>query len=237
MRPGDGIDADYAVSCVGHHAAGRVPELLADVLRPDGLLFDWNSVSPATKLQISDGVAADTVDVALLDSLDAVIERPNLAVSGPRAGDGSRILGEHGFAATVVGAEVGQAARLKYLRSVFMKGLEGLVLEYAALAAVLDPGGVIRASIEANLGTQAMEFLDLLLATDRVHAERRASELEDAVSTLAADGVDLVISPAVAHALRRAAAAWAEPAAPPPGSATDELALYLQRTLWLPAST
>lgn len=231
VEPGGGLVAHFAVSCVGHSAALRVPELLDGVLRSGGVLFDWNSVSPATKMQIRDRMAAEVIDVALLDSLDTDTARPNLAVSGAKAYDAARTLGEHGFAVNVVGSEVGQAARLKYLRSVFMKGLEGLVIEYTALEATVDPGGVIRRTIEANLGRQAMEFLDLLLATDRVHAGRRASELEDAVSTLAADGVDLCISPAATDMLRRAAAAWAEPAAPAPGSANGELALHLGR--WL----
>jgi hypothetical protein len=231
VGPGEARDVDYVVSCVGH-GAREVPGLLDGALRPDALLFDWNSVSPATKLAISDALPVETIDVALLDSLDAAVERPNLAISGPRSADGAQVLAGHGFNAQVVGAEVGQAARMKYLRSIFMKGIEGLTVEYAALASALDPDGVIRASIESNLGAQCMDFLDLLLVTNRHHSDRRGRELQDAIATLAAEGVELTMAPAAVGVLEAAAAAWQDADGLPAVAAPDALARHLQQTIW-----
>ena len=148
------------------------------------------------------------VDVALLDSLDGDAERPILAVSGPEAEHGAEVLGDLGFAVSVVGDVVGDAAALKYLRSIFMKSLEALTIEFAALASDLDRGGVVRDSIEHNLGRQFVSFMDLLLATNRVHADRRSRELADAVETLAGEGLRPEVAEAAVAVLRDAADAW-----------------------------
>jgi 3-hydroxyisobutyrate dehydrogenase-like beta-hydroxyacid dehydrogenase len=229
---------DCVVSCVRPEAAIEVPALLDGLLGTDTLLFDWNTVSPADKRAIRDAAPLTTmVDVALLDSLDGQIEHPNLAISGERAGEAAGLLVAQGYNVVVVGDEVGEAARLKYLRSVFMKGLEALVLEYAALASSHDVDGVVRASIEGSLGPRFGSFMDLLVETDRVHADRRGRELASAVDTFAADGVLLRLAPAAAAAIQDAALAWEKESAPPAGAPAEELARHLRRTVWQPAST
>ena len=167
---------DYVFSCVPAEASESVPALVRPALRPDGVLFDWNTVSPAVKRRIAAATEATTVDVALLDSVDAEVERPTLALSGPTAEHAAAVLGGFGFRAFVAGAEVGDAAALKYLRSIFMKGLEALVLEYASLATDFGGAPIVRASLKSNLGEQFVRFMDLLIATNRIHARRRSRE-------------------------------------------------------------
>jgi 3-hydroxyisobutyrate dehydrogenase-like beta-hydroxyacid dehydrogenase len=229
---------DCVVSCVSPDAAIAVPAVLDGVLRSDAMVFEWNSVSPAVKRSIRDALPVTTIDVALLDSLDAAGDHPNLAISGARSGAAAELLAGQGFHVAVVGDEVGQAASLKYLRSLFMKGLEALVLEYVVLASIVDEGGVVRASLTDNLGHDFDAFMDLLVSTTRLHAERRARELAQASRTLGEDGTVSSMAGAAVDVLERAAEAWAAPDAPAPGAAIDDLVSHLQRTLWaLRAST
>jgi hypothetical protein len=221
-----------AVSCVPPDAADAVPEVLNAAVRPDGVVFDWNTVSPSLKQRIREQLAARMVDVALLDSLDGTAEEPMLAVSGEAAGAAAALLAGHGFSVVVAGEEVGEAAALKYLRSVFMKSLEALVLEYASLASTVAGEQIVRSSLENNLGERFVSFMDLLLATNRIHAERRGLELEDAVATFSADGSRPELATAAVHVLRQAAQAWAEPSAPAAGASLEALADHLHRTLW-----
>jgi 3-hydroxyisobutyrate dehydrogenase-like beta-hydroxyacid dehydrogenase len=223
---------DYVVSCVPPDVAGEVPALVDGALRPDGMVFEWNSISPADKRSIRDAVPASTIDVALLDSLDAAGERPNLAVSGTDAETAAALLTEQGFQVEVVGDDVGQAASIKYLRSVFMKGLEALALEYVVLAYAVDDRGVVRDSLAGNLGQEFVAFMDVLVATNRLHAERRGHELAEAARTFGEDGISLRMAGAAVDVLQRAADAWAAPDAPPPGAPTEDLVSYLQRMLW-----
>jgi 3-hydroxyisobutyrate dehydrogenase-like beta-hydroxyacid dehydrogenase len=195
----------FAVSCVPPGAAVDVAPLTGRALAPGGLLFDWNTVAPAVKRRIAESAQAATVDVALLDSLDGGDGQPFLAVSGPAAENGAEIWRRLGFDVDVVGADVGQAAALKYLRSIFMKTLEALALEFSEAAVALDSGGVVRKSIARNLGGRYDEFISLLLRTNRIHAGRRASELADAVATLREDGLDLELAGVAAKVLQHAA--------------------------------
>jgi hypothetical protein len=227
------VDAvDYAVSCVTPDAAQGVPSLLKGVLRSDGVLFDWNSVSPATKRAIAEQVEATTVDVALLDTLDADRAAPRLAVSGLDVERSARLLRDQDFDVAVVGEEIGDAAAAKYLRSMFMKALEALVLEYEALGSVLDGGRVVRDSIGANLGAQFLDFMDVLVETDRVHARRRADEVESVARTFSDDGWTLRFANAAAEVLGSAADAWDHDDAPPLGATAEELAQHLGRQWW-----
>jgi 3-hydroxyisobutyrate dehydrogenase-like beta-hydroxyacid dehydrogenase len=223
---------DYVVSCVPPEVAESVPPLVRTAFRPDGVLFDWNTVSPVVKRAIAAATAATTIDVALLDSLDADVERPNLAVSGPAAEQGAPILEAYGFQVVVAGEEVGEAAALKYLRSIFMKGLEALVLEYASLATAFEGEPIVRASLESNLGEKFVRFMDLLVATNRIHAERRTRELAGALDTFTTDGIRPAVAAASAEVLGRAAQAWGEESAPPADADVGTLARYLRTALW-----
>ncbi|HYM95907.1 MAG TPA: hypothetical protein VET26_01275 [Candidatus Sulfotelmatobacter sp.] len=222
---------DYVVSCVPPPAAASVPQLIAPLLHEGTVLFDWNTVSPQAKRAISDRAACEVLDVALLDSLDRAVSRPRLAISGPRAESRRSVLEQLGFHVDVAGAQPGDAALLKYARSIFMKSLEGLVLEYSALAFAIDRQGIVAASIENNLGEQFMRFSRLLIATDRVHASRRATELSDAVEVFRERGAHPEVAVAVAPFLRRLASLWARPDAPLDGADVETLVAYLADNL------
>jgi 3-hydroxyisobutyrate dehydrogenase-like beta-hydroxyacid dehydrogenase len=228
----------YAVSCVPPEAAEEMAPVAAAALTESGILFDWNTVAPAVKRRVASAASVTTVDVALLDTLDGARAHPTLAVSGAAAARGAEVLRELGFAVSIAGDRVGDAAALKYLRSIFMKTLEAMTLEFAALASELDRAGIVRDSIEHNLGRQFTEFMGLLIATNRVHAERRSGELADAVSTFAREGVRLELAEAAVAVLRHAADSWTSTTAPPPDAELAVLTEHLRRTLWTqPAST
>jgi len=228
---------DYVVSCVSPGAAGEVAALVAGSVDPAGIFFDWNTIAPAVKQRIRGDVGAAMIDVALLDSLDAAVERPSLAISGDRADEAAERLEGHGFRVAVAGEVVGQAATLKYLRSIFMKGLEAVVLEYASLASEVDGEPIVRASLRSNLGDTFVRFMDLLLATNRIHAERRSRELADALAVFG-DGIKPRVSLAAVEVLRDAAEAWTGDAAPPVDADSGALANHLHGVLWRePAST
>ena len=105
------------------------------------------------------------------------------------------------------------------------------MLEFSALAAELDPDGIVRASVTNNLGPGFAAFMDLLISTNRVHAARRANELDGAVASFAEAGTPPDLAAAAVDVLRRAAAAWQD-GAPPEDAGPEELAGHLRRVLW-----
>jgi 3-hydroxyisobutyrate dehydrogenase-like beta-hydroxyacid dehydrogenase len=228
---GDGLAITCVVSCVPPAVAESVPELIAPVVDGDSVLFDWNTTSPEAKRGISAAATCDVVDVALLDTLDSDAGRPRVAISGPNATLHLPLLEKIGFHVDVAGAAPGDAALLKFARSMFMKSLEGLVLEYEAISHGIDGQGLVAASIANNLGDQFVDFMRLLVATNRLHAARRARELAEAVEAFEERGSSTTVARAVVPLLERCAELWDRPDAPPGDAALDDLIEYLSREL------
>jgi hypothetical protein len=170
-------------------------------------------------------------DVALMDSLDDEAAHPSLAVSGPEADEAAGLLRGLGFRVEVVGGACGDAARLKLARSLFMKSLEALVLEFEAALAPVEGRAVVSRSIEANLGPHFTAFSRMLIETDRIHAGRRARELEEAILAFRESGVSLSLPLASLDVLRAAAGAWQAADAPPVGAPPHALAAFLSQRL------
>lgn len=221
---------EYIVSCVSPHAALSVPALVETAITPDTVLLDWNTVAPTVKAEIALRCACEVVDVGLLDSLDKQ-GRARIALSGQAAGAVQPVLSSLGFDIEVVGAHSGDAALLKFVRSVFMKSLEALVLQHAALADRFDRSGTVNRSIANNLGDEFLEFARMLVETNRIHADRRATELETAVDLFAVDGHALPLADGAVAVLRRAAEIWGMDGAPAADADYEELVAYLARAM------
>jgi len=219
---------DYAISCVMPSAAVSAVEAVRGALGPAALYLEWNTLPPDAKQRVAAAAPAGVVvDVALMDTLDQEAAQPSLAVSGPQAARAAEILRDLGFMVDEVGAACGDAARLKLSRSLFMKGLEALVIEFRAAIAPLAGRDVVLASIERNVGPQFMSFARMLIETDRLHAARRANELSEAVTIFGGPGRPLPVARVSVEVLRSAAAAWAAADAPPASAGADALAAYL----------
>jgi len=99
----------------------------------------------------------------------------------------------------VLGSEPGEAAGLKLLRSVFMKGIAAAAIESLEAARAAGAEERVRAEIAGVLGEP---LLERLLSGSRAHAARRVDEMRAAAAYVE----ELGVSPRVAEA----AAAWLE---------------------------
>lgn len=222
---------DVVVSCVIPSVAIDALETVAPALRPDTLYLEWNTVTPAIKRTIAEAAPCSVVDVALMDTLDDERARPSVAVSGPRSSEAAVLLEEIGFRVENGGAECGDAALLKLARSLFMKSLEALVVEFEAATALLSGRDVVARSIEKNLGPAFTSFARMLIETDRIHAARRSRELDEAIAVFADSGRSVLVAEASARVLRGAANAWRAGDAPAEKSGAEVLARYLASNL------
>ena len=91
----------------------------------------------------------------------------------------------------VVGPQPGDAAGLKLLRSVFMKGIAAAALESLAAAEAAGVDERVRADIASVLGEP---LLDRLLTGSRAHAARRVDEMRAAGAYVEQLGVEPRIS-------------------------------------------
>lgn len=226
-----GPAVDVAICCVVPAAARNALDAVRPMLGVDTLYMDWNTLPPQDKADLAQSASCRFVDVALMDSLDSEAKHPSLAVAGPAAEAAQAFLAGQGYHVTIAGAECGAAARLKLARSLFMKSLEALVLEFNAALTPLDGREVVVDSIGRNLGPQFMDFARMLIETDRVHAGRRARELEGAVAAYRPSTRSLRLAVASIATLHAAADAWGRPDAPLPDASADTLAAYIARTI------
>ena len=87
----------------------------------------------------------------------------------------------------VVSERPGDAAGLKLLRSVFMKGIAATAIESLEAARATGAEERVRADIAGVIGEP---LLDRLLSGSRTHAARRVDEMEAAVAYVAELGVE-----------------------------------------------
>jgi 3-hydroxyisobutyrate dehydrogenase-like beta-hydroxyacid dehydrogenase len=184
----DAVDgASIVVSLVGANAAESV---LADALPrmvPTASFADFNTGAPEHKRSLAARAGAAGIpfaDVAVM----APVPRAGIATELFASGDGAQstagALGAFGVPIRVVGSAAGDAAALKLVRSVFMKGLAGLVFESLAAADKIGATTEARAQIAAELGPDGDALVQRLLDGTRQHAERREHEMRDARALL-----------------------------------------------------
>lgn len=194
--------ADLVLSLTTAAHAVSAAKSVAAVLERAQPYADLNTASPATKRELGvivGSTGAVFADVALLGSVPASgVGTPALA-SGDGAEAFASLVGPLGMPVEVVGSDPGDAAALKLLRSVFMKGLAASVVESLEAARAQGVEGWLRAEIAEVIGEP---LVDRLLTGSVAHAERRLEEMEDASELL----TELGVTPRVADA----AAGWFE---------------------------
>ena len=155
--------------------------------------LDINSVSPGRKQETAKllGERARYVDVAVVAPIHPARHRTPLLISGPHAEQISPLLREMEMQLTVVGDATGQAAAIKMIRSVMIKGIEALTLECflaASRAGLLDE---VTASLKNNYpGIDWPKMSEYNLERMASHGERRAAEMEESAATLRELGLD-----------------------------------------------
>jgi 3-hydroxyisobutyrate dehydrogenase-like beta-hydroxyacid dehydrogenase len=204
--PGRVFDATSAVSGAevvlsvnaGRTACAAASSVLP-ALRPDVLYADLNTGPPELKRELAALVApARFADVALLGPVPARgLGTPALA-SGAGAQAFADALGPLGMPVEVVSENAGDAATLKLLRSVFMKGLAAAAIESLEAAEAAGHADWLRDEIAEVIGEP---FLDRLLEGSRRHAVRRVDEMEAAQAVLVELGVEPRIAAATAALL------------------------------------
>jgi 3-hydroxyisobutyrate dehydrogenase-like beta-hydroxyacid dehydrogenase len=179
--------SDVVISLVGSGACRRVADNVLPLLQASAMFADFNTASPRTKAELAalaSSHRASMVDVAVMAPVPREGSKTPLMVSGDRAADFAAVLGSFGTPVDVVPGPAGAAAGRKLLRSVFMKGLAGIVLECEAAGQAAGCSEWLLSDIAQELGPNGGEFVNRLITGSHQHAERRTHEVRDALSFL-----------------------------------------------------
>ena len=192
-----GADVVLSVNtaAVALEAAARV----AGELGADTLYADLNTALPQLKRELAEALPVQFADVALIGVVPSLgLATPALA-SGAGAERFAELFRPLGMPVEVVGPRPGDAAGLKLLRSVFMKGIAAAAIESLEAAKAAGAEDRVHADIAEVLGEP---LLERLLSGSRAHAGRRVDEMTAAAAYVE----ELGVSPRVAAA----AAGWLE---------------------------
>jgi 3-hydroxyisobutyrate dehydrogenase-like beta-hydroxyacid dehydrogenase len=166
----------------------------ARLLEPGALWLDMNSVAPETKREAAATIEAAGgryVDVAVMSPVRPAGRTVPMLMAGPHAASAFATLTAIGFTkVSIAGDQVGDAAAIKMIRSVMVKGIEALSAECALAAARAGVTGAVIGSLDASWQEQSWDaHFDYSLDRMMVHGSRRAAELEEVAMTLEALGV------------------------------------------------
>lgn len=173
--------AQVILSLVTSSAALPVARDLARHLTADHLVADLNSTSPGLAREVFRVIAttgAAFADVAVMAAVPPHGHRVPLLACGPGASQLASL--DIGLEVDVVDGAPGAASAIKMLRSMLVKGLEALLLEFAVASRRFGATDRVLTSLNGTLPTDDWrELASYLLARTAQHGERRGHELEE----------------------------------------------------------
>jgi 3-hydroxyisobutyrate dehydrogenase-like beta-hydroxyacid dehydrogenase len=188
--------ADVILSLTTAAYALEAAASVAGELASDALYADLNTAAPALKRELADALAVPFADVALIGIVPSFgLKIPALA-SGSGAERFAELFRPLGMPVEVVGSRPGDAAGLKLLRSVFMKGIAAAAVEALEAARAAGVEARIREDIAAVLGEP---LLGRLLSGSRTHAARRVDEMQAAAAYVTELGIEPRVATAAAE--------------------------------------
>jgi len=188
-------ESDVVLCLTSAAAARRAAEAVLPRLTPGAVYADLNTAAPALKRELAALVGARFADVALLGPVPTRGLATPAVASGPAAAAFAAAVAPLGMPVEVVSEIPGDAAALKLLRSVFMKGLAAAALESLDGAAAAGHADWLEGQLAGVIGPA---MLERLLEGSRRHAERRVDEMDAACDLL----VSLGVEPRIAAASR-----------------------------------
>jgi 3-hydroxyisobutyrate dehydrogenase-like beta-hydroxyacid dehydrogenase len=185
--------SDIVIAAVTAASSLKAAEQAKPYLSGDQLYFDVNSVSPGRKQQTDKLLAGSAryVDVAVMAPVHPALHQTPVLLAGPHAEAVQSIMQELGMKPSIAGPEIGQAAAIKMVRSVMIKGMEALTAEcfLAATRAGVTPQ--ILASLSKSFPTlDWTKIVAYNLERMANHGTRRAAEMEEVADTLRELGID-----------------------------------------------
>jgi 3-hydroxyisobutyrate dehydrogenase-like beta-hydroxyacid dehydrogenase len=152
------------------------------VLRERAILADLTAADPPHVIAAAEMLGetrAQFVDVAIMGAVSLHGVRTPLLASGEMATDFAETMNALGFSVSArEGSAVGDASRLKLLRSLFAKGLDALVMESMLAAEALGLRGDLIELLSDFDQRPLRDHIDMYLRTHPPHAGRRLVEME-----------------------------------------------------------
>lgn len=207
---------DIVVVLVQSRRASEVAESVVPRLAAGTDYADATAKPPAVR----DAIAAccrqqgvSFTDIAIADTVSWPDRPVELIVSGPATGNVVALFAGTRFTPRIVDDRRYVSAELKLLRSVFTKGLTGVLLETLSAAEKFGVRAEVQRSLFGFMKTDFGKTAEMLVGSSIKHARRRADEMEDVGALVRAVLGAAPMSAATESILRGIAEAGLAPAA------------------------
>jgi len=185
--------SDIVIAAVTAASSLEAAQQARPHLNAEQFYLDINSVSPGRKQATDRHLAghARYVDVAVMAPVHPARHQTPVLLAGPHAPAIESVMQELGMKPAIAGAEIGQAAAIKMVRSVMIKGMEALTAEcfLAATRAGVTPQ-IIASLAKSFPGLDWPKIVAYNLERMANHGIRRAAEMEEVADTLRELGID-----------------------------------------------
>lgn len=163
-------------------------------------VLDLTSSDPAAMRSAAALLGARFVDGAVMGAVGLTGLATPMVLAGPMAQQVVEILTPFGCKIVCLDAEPGAASTTKLLRSLFMKGLEALVVEAHLTAHTLGQSDSLSLALADLRTVNILDLMAEMLRTHPRHAARRLHEIEAAAVLMRAAQMQPVMTQA-AHTL------------------------------------
>jgi 3-hydroxyisobutyrate dehydrogenase-like beta-hydroxyacid dehydrogenase len=196
-------DAQIVFSLVTASSAVDAARAAAPHLKAGQTYIDFNSVSPMTKRAVAEAIApsgAQFVEAAIMAPVPGPNHKVAVLVAAPGAAEIAARLNALGMKIEVAGERIGDASLSKMLRSIFIKGIEALMLESLVAARHAGIEERILDSVQKTLpGINWRELAAYNLERTYAHGKRRAAEMFESAATVAELGLDPFVTEGIAR--------------------------------------
>lgn len=195
--------AEVVISAVTASQTLAVAAEAARSIRRGTWFVDLNSASPGTKAgsaRLIDAAGGRYVESAVMSSVPPYGIAVPMLLGGPHAAGLRELLGPLGFDMEVASERIGVASAIKMCRSVFIKGLEAIVVESFTAARHYGVEAQVLASLRETFPSIDWERQGAYLFS-RVaqHGARRAEEMREAAVTVHEAGLEPHMASATAE--------------------------------------
>lgn len=187
----------------------EVARSLTDSFEDNLVYVDVSAATPEVKKKVAsvvEGKGSLFVDAAMLGPLPVYKHKVPISASGSGTDLFIENLANYGMQITKISDNPGDASALKLIRSIYMKGVVGLMVEFLEAAKTYGVEEPAIRSIDKTMNAKTfVETMNRLVTGSALHAKRRAVELSGSIEMLQGSNLDASISIAAQKKLERLA--------------------------------
>lgn len=191
-------NSDLILSLTHAKFAEGVARDVVPLLKEGQVFSDWNSTGPKLKRSVGEIIAGSRgsfVDVAVMGAVPAARHKVPIIISGPGIDKFQEMIAGLDLNVEVAGHEAGVASATKMMRSILVKGLEALMLEFLLMARAYGGAEKVLEGMNGSMPFEDWnEFASYITKRTYLHGKRRAAELGEVIKTLEEAGIDPMVA-------------------------------------------